>query len=56
MAFARTVSRSARRLSTPGHRSTVCARMRSSRGLRACRVTTSTPPSRSSSRSWTKAT
>jgi len=56
MACSRTVSRSARRSSIPGHRSTVSARMRSSRGLRACRVTTSTPTPRSSSRSWTNAT
>lgn len=41
---------------SPGHRSTASARMWSSRGLRALRVTTSTPTPSSSSRSWNKPT
>jgi hypothetical protein len=37
-----------------GHRSAASARMRSSRGLRAFRATTSTPTPKMSSRSWNK--
>ena len=43
-------------IDSPTHRSMASGQMRSSRGLRAFRVTTSTARPRSSSRSWTKAT
>ena len=41
-------------IGSSGHRSTASARMRSSRGLRALRATTSTPTPRRSSKSWNK--